>query len=352
MNIPTNEKLKGLVYGLAFGDAWGYTTEFVKYKEIMKYNDYNNPPCVLKVSDDTQMSIYNFHALREIKDLNLNLKNLRTDYSLQNKVRGIFADYHVEFYYDDNNDRAPGVTCMTALETFIKSERITGLEGSDANYSKGCGTIMRAPWLGAFNFSREEIVLLSIIQSQTTHGHPISWISAAVASLLSHDLLWDSELNELLTSHDPQVNVKLLSRAKDILFEIQNIPSNLTVGLEKDFAEILGKLTYLQELWSTFLDKPSDSDTTALFGEGWVADEVLYNALMVAAAYTGRAPYEGIKRLVRTNGDSDSLAAVAGSFIGAVVGYEELGYNIEDNIEPLYKEELQEIVAYLVKINS
>ena len=79
---------------------------------------------------------------------------------------------------------------------------------------------------------------------------------------------------------------------------------------------------------------------TSFFGEGWVADETLYNAIIAVAAYSSRSIYKGIQRLVWTNGDSDSLAAVGGAFLGAFKGYEALQYDVKSNLENRYQVEL------------
>ncbi|MNR48663.1 ADP-ribosylglycohydrolase [compost metagenome] len=72
----------------------------------------------------------------------------------------------------------------------------------------------------------------------------------------------------------------------------------------------------------------------------------------MGADYSPLDPVEGLERLVRSNGDSDSLAAIGGQFIGAFDGFKVFPEEWEAQLEPRYKEELQEVVDFLMRVNS
>lgn len=331
MAISKN-KIDGMIYGFAFGDAWGYVTEFMLYSQIVRKKV--KPPHVLRVSDDTQMSLYNLAAIKDMmkRYSSDDLKELGQNVDLQNQIRMIFASHHVDFYHDLENNRAPGMTCMRALGTYLNTRNVsTGMEGA-TNNSNGCGTVMRAPWFGALPYDRETVAYLAIIQAQTTHGSHVGWIASALAALLTRDLL---NMNS-----DNVLGSKFIHYAKLVLSEIAKMPSNLVQNAQDGVQHLRNGLSQLGLKWDDFLDAPTQTDMTSFFGEGWVADETLYNAIIAVAAYSSRSIYKGIQRLVWTNGDSDSLAAVGGAFLGAFKGYEALQYDVKSNLENRYQVEL------------
>ena len=133
------------------------------------------------------MSLYNTWALQRILKLE-NLDDLLENGAKQGEVRRIFAEQHLRFEVDPDNGRAPGMTVMTALHHYRRSSQLTGLEGSELNNSKGCGTVMRAPWLGFLDQPRETVAMLSVLQSETTHGHPQAALCSAIAALFVIDI--------------------------------------------------------------------------------------------------------------------------------------------------------------------
>lgn len=338
-NLPIleefQEKIKGVVYGSAFGDAYGFVTEFMDYKRIIQTQP--QIPKLLKISDDTQMSIYTLQAAQSILGKNYDLEKLSKDINLQNVFRREFAQAHVRFYYDIDNNRAPGLTCMSALGNYIASNKETGREGSNTNNSKGCGTIMRAPWLGLIGtLTREEIFVISAIQSQTTHGHPASWLSSALTSVIIRDLFMS--LVDLSKKHS------LVTHAAVILEEFSEEWYNLT-GDTKTVQEFRVVLNHIKDTWYHF--EEFSSDVTLFYGEGWTADEAFYTSIATASLYTD-SPRDGIKRLVYTNGDSDSLASIGGAFLGAINNYDSFNYEIAENLEKRYQVELRECTDYLI----
>lgn len=340
--VNTYDKIAGSVYGLAFGDAWGYITEFHSHADNIKRKP--EPPELLVISDDTQMSIYNMLALQKLQYTGWltpnKLEQLPTNVIIQNHFRSTFADEYVNFYYDKDNTRAPGRTVMQALTLYIKATRIletfetTGQEGGD-NQSKGCGANMRSPWLGLLPYSREQIALLSILQAQATHGHPTAWVAAAVTALIVHGLF-----NNLTTPHS------LFSYALTCVEEIVNIQSNLTQNISLGVTETREGLLKSAKNLPRYLNQPDDVDLNLYFGEGWIAEEALFNGIAAIESYP--TDYrKAIQSLVYTNGDSDSIAAIGGSFWGAYNGFKSLTIPIVEKLEPRYKAELSHTVEWL-----
>lgn len=341
-----SDKLKGMIYGSALGDAWGYKTEFMTIDKILK--EQPSVPGELIISDDTQMSIYNIRAIEEIfQNYSFDeLNSIASDESMQNSVRKVFAEHHMVWLVDPRNNRAPGMTCMSALEKYSRmSVKITGGEGAWGNNSKGCGTIMRAPWLGVLPLNRDTLVVLSILQSETTHGHSTASISSAVATLLVNDLF-----NE---NHNLLGNDEALTIGAKIVEEIKNMDIPLVQNSMNGIEEVEKAFVNASDQWDKFFHSQEEYDMTVLFGEGWVAEEALMDAVAAASLYSPsflNNSLQGIKRLVYTNGDSDSIAAVGGSFLGAYNGYDSFDYPIEENIEEFYKEELAHVYNFLLSL--
>jgi ADP-ribosylglycohydrolase len=213
------------------------------------------------------MSIYNIKALKEIQSWNL--QELGTDVWLQNQVRVVFADQHLQFFYDEDNDRAPGLTCLDALQKYSQVfPPVTGYEGA-SNWSKGCGTVMRAPWLGLTGWNRDTVAHLAVLQAQTTHGDPVGWVASAVVALLMKDLF---EYRIILTGDDELFNhcVKLTEEITHLFDE------TVLLGRAADFSAGLRTLT---RRWELFASSDENVDMNLFFGEGWFSDEAFYNAV-------------------------------------------------------------------------
>ena len=325
--------IKGSMYGSAFGDAYGYITEFSDYEEIQLLQP--EVPQILRISDDTQMSIYTIQALEEILNT-VDLSDLTTNELAKNHCRVSFADHYETFYHDIDNNRAPGMTCMSALRIYSQSSKTTGLEGSSKNDSKGCGTIMRAPWIGLLgNLSREEIFVLSTLQSQTTHGHPVSWLSSSVLSVLIHDII-----NNKIEGYD---ETRLIKHSMNILNDHTETWTKLGYNL-KTITEMMSVFAKILSTYKIF--KNFDEDVTQFYGEGWIADEALYTSLATSSLYMDNS-FEGVKRLVYTSGDSDSIASIGGAILGALNGYNSFNVDIENKLEPRYQKEIKDCFNFI-----
>ena len=336
------ENIASTVYSFALGDAWGYVTEFDNFEHNMATQP--PPPNPLVVSDDTQMGIY---TLQAIFDTDADLSRVHENVDDQNIMRKDFADQYVKFYYDEDNNRAPGMTCMSAIREYIESPvKETGLEGL-SNMSLGCGTIMRTPWIGLLPLERRTMVALSVLHSQTTHGDPAGWIASAIATLMTHDLLNKNvELGEM----------PLFDHALSIVREIEKMDLNILSPHEhgESFWHLVHQMTNFHRNWfsspvsgSTITDYLADSDydVNDTFGKGWIATEALYNALGVVSYHnSAEEAWHGVQRLVYSTGDSDSTAAIAGAFYGAYYGDSWHEVDVASRLEPRYAKELEELI--------
>lgn len=356
--MANNDQIRGAIYGMAFGDSWGFLTEFNKHDDILFVEP--KPPSLLQITDDTQMSIYNAITLQEIFECEEDdLSELALDVEKQNRVRKLFAKSHLMFAEDEDNNRAPGVTVMSALYAYRRSAQVTGLEASSENNSKGCGTVMRAPWIGLVPWDRETIALLAILQSETTHGHAQASLSSAVAALFMSDIV----TGRLEFPHGNAVSrvMDMLTVVSNLIAEIVQIESNLVKSepFQNAVLELRDLIYRILKVVVNVSDDElldPDADICKWFGEGWIAEEALLCGVAAFALY-GNSAYDGIRRLVYSNGDSDSIAAVGGSFLGAHAGGKELfdqaklrKVRILGNFEPRYNMELKLAVGFFSEL--
>ncbi|QSE88051.1 ADP-ribosylglycohydrolase family protein (plasmid) [Rhodococcus pseudokoreensis] len=325
--------------GLAAGDAWGYQVEFTSYAQMPAY-PVTPPTGPWVISDDTQMTLAVHHALAEV-----------TDFDDIETVTDAIVRQFLLWQVDPDNTRAPGRTCMRSLHNLRAGARWYDTDG--AVESAGCGAVMRlvptafAPqpyWLG-----------LTALQAVITHKHP----RAVVPALLLADA----------TRHAPQRRGRFLEHAltaaaqiyhgtstwtedrylREVLAPITgDVSSYLVDGLNDGTADILtaaaGRLEQLRPL------SPAEfGDPCAGIGEGWESASAIALALLVADLATTDnghpAPLTGPEALAwaaTSNGDSDSIACIAGGLIGSA--HPENGYwataGLSPSFEPRYSEEI------------
>ena len=149
-----------------------------------------------------------------------------------------------------------------------------------------------------------------------THGHELGWLPAgAFAQIVSMIVHEDSPLTEAVAA------------------------ASATLPEAFPEARMVGALQEIMER-AVSLASSNLSDLEAIheLGEGWVAEETL--AIGVLCALRHQGDFAGaIAAASNHNGDSDSTAAVAGTIIGAQIGYEAIPRRF---VEPL---ELHEAIV-------
>ena len=340
--------ISGALLGLALGDAWGYPTEFKKFEELFK--EKPDFPENGLISDDTQMSIATLRAIQKLEKAKFKFDDTPTN-EWVTTVRKAFLDEYVIWLTDPRNNRAPGNTCLTALKTYRNSSKETGLEGTQWN-SMGCGSNMRAPWLGLLPYNPETIARLAQIQAEVTHGHEQAGPPAVLTALT----VWNI-LNAPGFKDAPAED--LLDWASDTCKEFADTdfwewrgegPSGERLSLDSvsGFREFGAFLTAIKNDYAEFVEKP-EIDINKFFGEGWIAPEAFANGFAAFLAYRDE-PVEGLKRLVYSNGDSDSIGAIGGAFLGAYT--ETWPTNLSEKIEADYLEEIRGLEKWLVELNK
>lgn len=313
------DKFRACLLGGAIGDALGYPIEFMSLKEIkLKYGNSGLTDLIADktskralISDDTQMTIFTAEGIiwasRRMSDRGIGSFGVSGTYQsylrwLYTQTDKIENDYWLEKtpYEKEDKDgifvldvkelyasRAPGLTCLSALE----SGKMGSIE-EPINDSKGCGGIMRVAPVGlllhevpkgAFEVGCELAAI--------THGHPTGYLSAGAFAMIIAEL----------------VNNKSL---------IESIRSTIKTLIEyKDHEETLEAINKAIELSKS--NTPSEEAISQL-GEGWVAEEAL--AIGLYCALKEDDYKKAVIASVNHDGDSDSTGSICGNIMGAKLG--------------------------------
>ena len=131
------DKARGVIYGLAIGDALGARTEFLKLDQIRARfgkDGIRDLPVQALFTDDTQMSIAIAEALVKAGEKDIE--------SIMTAVRDEFIKWS---HLPETCTKAPGNTCLKGVANL---ERGVHWTRSGIASSKGCGSAMRAAPIG------------------------------------------------------------------------------------------------------------------------------------------------------------------------------------------------------------
>jgi ADP-ribosylglycohydrolase len=302
----TLDRFRGCLLGGAVGDALGAPIEFMPLEEIVQTYGPDGPADLVdgpfpagSFTDDTQMTL--FVAEGVIRSLN--------SWAKHGDVPPIevFLDAHWRWLTTQgryplgvgekkklsswlsgvpelNDERAPGGTCIEALE----SGKIGTLENA-LNDSKGCGGVMRvAPvglgWPGDPFLCGCEVAAL-------THGHPTGWLASGCMARIIHELV---------------VGVDLEPAVERAMAELERYPDN---------EETLSALEHALAFEALGI---GNAEEVECLGGGWIAEQALAIAVFCALV----APdFESAVRLAVTHtGDSDSTGSITGQILGTLYG--------------------------------
>lgn len=293
-----SEQYTGAMVGLAVGDAMGYPAEFRSREQILReigpdgITDFirchdprfsrpfivgkEHPPGTY--TDDTQMSLAVAEGL------------LAAGEGTLDEIMGEIGDRFVRWSESPDNDRAPGQTCMTGCANLRRGApwREAGVKSS-----KGCGSAMRVGPIGLY-YANDLNRMLEVARASSllTHGHDAAVEGAAAAALM---------VALALGGAGPE----------EVLAEI----SRRCGGRSADFDACMEKVPALRD------QPPEEVLREGALGEAWVAEEAVASALYCFWRHPDdyRA---AVLTAVNTDGDSDSIATITGSVLGARLGLE------------------------------
>jgi ADP-ribosylglycohydrolase len=307
MTDSSLRRASGSLFGLAYGDALGRPTEFLTVDEIHRRygpagpRELEDDPAL--VTDDTQMALAVAWALREAPAL--------TPEAVEPLLRQRFVAWSVS----PDNNRAPGMTCLRACAELSRGVR---WQEATVNGSKGCGANMRVTPVGLLPVDLDTLAGLAQLQAGLTHGHPTGLAASELTAYAVRLLREGAALAELPALLAERAREQRRVYRADWLGDLWQRPGVdspqefIALGWD-DCLSALNRLT-------AALARPDDGgDPCRRTGEGWIAEEALATALL-CALWHAEDPVGALARGATTAGDSDSIAALAGAFVGAAHG--------------------------------
>jgi len=340
-------KFKGCLLGGAVGDALGYTIEFMREPDIFKaFGDegitrYRQTHGKARISDDTQMTLFTANGLLfgQTRGMMRGIGGVHRDYIRMAYLDWLDTQTQIYPYEPDRfriswlanfeefyHRRAPGTTCMSALE-----KGGYGTIQKPINNSKGCGGVMRVAPIGLYlcdnkDWTPEEIDILGAEAAAITHGHELGYIPAAALVHIIYAIASGKHTN----------------LASAIAEAVDAMPA-----LFPDAKEMPRFASLMQQ--AIELSQKNEDDLTAIhaLGRGWVAEETLAIAIYCALKYADNFE-KAIITSVNHDGDSDSTGAVTGNILGTYLSVDaipdyylkdlELRDIIEEVAEDLYND--------------
>lgn len=328
------DKFRGCLFGGAVGDALGYPVEFRTAEQIFTIygengiQDYELFHGNAYISDDTQMTLFTANGLLEgytrlcLRGImgswqgyvELAYKDWLTTQEVERSCDNPYCKSWLLNVRDFYNRRAPGNTCLSALE-----QEECGSVDNAINHSKGCGGVMRVAPVGLYlpKHSRDikDVDMIGAEVAALTHGHPLGYIPAATLTHIVAKCIETSWSLDEIVKDAIKTTVELFANKKYI----------------DEFENIMNKAVKLAH------ENVDDLDAIRELGQGWVAEETLAISVYCALKYPDDFT-KAVTVSVNHDGDSDSTGAVTGNIIGAYLGYCNIPVKY---IEPL---ELKEVI--------
>lgn len=339
------DAIRGCIFGGAVGDALGYPVEFLREEEIFSRYGSHGITSYEKdlqtgkalISDDTQMTLFTANGLL-VGDTRGAMRGVR------GWPRGYVSKAYLDWLKTQESSiqevnshkrytrpggfswlldvpelyarRAPGNTCLYALEEEKRGKSFIDYVKAKRNDSKGCGGIMRvAPIAVNYRTDMEELDMEGAQLAAITHGHSLGYMPAAVLVHIINRIVFPPENEEMTLK-------KIVLEAKETVSKIFAGDPHLP-----ELTEIIDRAVRLAESGSG-----DDLDNIHQLGEGWVAEETLGIALYCALKYQNDFS-AGIIASVNHSGDSDSTGAVTGNILGALLGYEAIEDKWKQDLE-------------------
>ena len=346
-----NKKIKGSLFGGAIGDALGYPVDFLSENEIkQKYGkdgitQYQlTKKGVAEISDDTQMSLFTANGMLSADSTGFDRKphgtyaDIWQAYCNWYQTQKYISPFHSTSWLTQIpkmcSRRAPGNTCMSALEVMDRGERVE-------NNSKGCGGIMRVAPLATYTYrhykhtSVKEVIGRSAYIAYHTHHHPLGFLPAGALGGIIYKLM------ERDGSKEPLDLKQVTDGVMRILPDVQDIHmTKQTYG--EHYSEQIRELYKITDKAFELAERNDISETEAIkeIGEGWTAEETLAIALYCCAKHPNDFD-KAVISSVNHSGDSDSTGAVTGNIMGAYLSMDGISDKWLENLE--LKEVINEI---------
>jgi ADP-ribosylglycohydrolase len=301
-------RVSASLYGLAYGDALGRPTEFMSMADIIAAYGPSGPVSLdgdpALVTDDTQMALAVAWALCEAPSL--------TPAAVTPRLRERF----LAWADSPENNRAPGRTCLTACALLADGRR---WQDASVIGSKGCGANMRVTPVGLLSgIDMNTLAGLAQLQAGLTHGHPTGLAAAELTAYAVRSLVDGASLAELPARLRARADEQRTVYRTDWLGDLWERSADPSA--EEFIARGWDECVRVLDRLDLALQRPDrTADPCRYTGAGWIAEEAMATALLCAVMFADE-PVAGLGRAAATSGDSDSIACLAGAFLGAAHG--------------------------------
>lgn len=261
------DKIQGVVFGTAIGDALGYPVEFHSAPQVTTL--VQNP----LYSDDTQMFLATCEGLLAAET-----------WDNEDAAAQAIAEYYVRWSRSPENNRAPGNACMRGCARL--GERVPW-RSAGAEDAGGSGSAMRSMAYGIWHWSDPaKAAAWAASHSRMTHGHAMATASsAAVAAGVAYAL--------------QGMGPALIMRAMCEIYHTYR-PGDLQLWAARGMLDV-GPEVVLDRF------------------RAWRGDEAAAGALYCFGSCSD-SWVKATLRAVNSPGDSDTLGAITGALAGAMHG--------------------------------
>eukprot|EP01112_Ceratiomyxa_fruticulosa_P016264 TRINITY_DN4886_c0_g1_i1.p1 TRINITY_DN4886_c0_g1~~TRINITY_DN4886_c0_g1_i1.p1 ORF type:complete len:369 (+),score=71.30 TRINITY_DN4886_c0_g1_i1:84-1190(+) len=331
------DKIKGVIFGQAIGDALGLSTEFMSKNEAVAHYGVKRPITYDRIrqdhhrrrwlkgdwTDDTDQMILILNSFIELNEVD------HIDFAKKLKfwVKSGFPEF------GDLAGMGLGQTVGTVVhnplfESIPHDVAVRAWESMKRNAAAN-GGVMRTSILGVIDYTNIDKVISNTLRiCKTTHADPRCLASCiAVTTLIAYVLQGKEVNNELLD--------KCLNYARQ---QLENFPEHVD-----DFEKYSSVLSF-DEL--KLDEEPFIGYTLKCYGSGWFCFKQIMND---KSEHTASEKFENhLQSLILEGGDSDTNGAVAGALMGVLVGYKNLPEHLLNGL--VQKDWLNEKVEKLLKL--
>ncbi|WP_291425359.1 ADP-ribosylglycohydrolase family protein [Deinococcus sp.] len=333
------QRVRGMFLEAAYGDALAAPVEFTRdVAAIRRAYPPAGPGDIHqgRVTDDTQMMLAVGRALAQTVVLRGEQPSLR---ELLPELEAALRAEFTEWLHDPENNRAPGMTCLQACRAL---EQKQPWYAATVRGSKGCGANMRVQ-PAALIRSQPLRSFVAQFQAAVTHGHPTALAASDLTAQSLRLLLDGTPPAQLL----PELSRYMAARRQDQSLWLEPLVAQSPATTSQQ---------YLQRGWDecqAVLDLAraaaergigEHADPCEFTGEGWVAEEALATGLLCFLLHPAD-PVRALQCAATTSGDSDSIACITGSLLGAHLGAGAFPGAWESRIE--YHRELEDLARTL-----
>lgn len=324
--MDKRDRIRGAMIGCAAGDALGYPVEILSEAAIVEryglrgITDYDlDENGTARITADTQLMLLSANGI-------LFAHTRGALRGIMAPVYTYFPDFYMDWYRLQTEKRTrrarcgwinayPALSAKRALSpTVVKvaASKKFGSMDEPVNDSKGSACLLRAVPIG-LSYSRDPAYILDLGANTAalTHGNEVAWMAsgalALIISLIIHQELSITEaVNKTLKALD------------------KSFPDSRTVVNELSYT--------IHSAMSLATSASSDLDAIHALGKGWVADEAL--AIGILCALRHENDIAGAMTFAANHGgDSNNTAAIAGTLVGARIGFNAIPDRFVDRLE-------------------